>query len=326
MKRLDLIELVAYATSRALPVAFSPSATPLLTADIIAELKAAGLKALSLSIDGADAQVHDSFRGVNGVFGHTMEAWEAAQTIGLKVQINTTVARLNLEHLPRIARLVLERGAMLWSVFFLVPVGRGMQLEQISADECEDVMNFLYDAGKAIPVKTTEGHSYRRIVVERTILDQHGIAPEQVLSLGPTYRRLRDALEPWPSAARERRSPMDVNAGRGFVFISHTGMVHPSGFLPVAAGNVRTQTLAGIYCESPLFRQLRDASQLHGRCGRCEFARICGGSRSRAFAMTGDPFAEDPLCDYVPGSFPFQQEIGDLMPRHRTAASRPLAG
>jgi AdoMet-dependent heme synthase len=311
MKRRDLSELISYATARHLPVALSPSATPLLTAGLISELRGAGLKALSLSVDGAGPLVHDAFRGIDGVFERTMQAWEAANECGLKVQINTTAVRSNLVELPGVARLVLERGAMLWSVFFLVPVGRGVKLEQISAAECEDVMNFLYDTGRAIRVKTTEGHHFRRIVLERTILERRGIAPETVLRLGATYRALRSALEPWPSSPRERRSPMDVNAGRGLVFVSHTGAVHPSGFLPITADNVRARSLGEIYRESPLFKSLRDITELGGRCGRCEFAGVCGGSRARAFAVGGDALAEDPLCAYTPGTFRFQADLGE---------------
>lgn len=313
MKRPDLAELVSYGTSRNLPIAFSPSMTPLVTPEAIAKLRKHGLKALSLSLDGASAQVHDAFRGIPGVFDRTMEIWEAAREIGLKVQLNTTVVRRNVADLPAIARLVLQRGAMVWSAFFLVPIGRGISLEQISPEQCEDVMHFLCDLGSAIPAKTTEGHHFRRVVAERTILERHGLDPAQVLKLGPTYHALREALGPWPSFRLQRRSPMDVNAGRGFVFVSHVGMVHGSGFLPVSAGNVREQRLAQIYRESPLFHALRDTSALKGRCARCEFAAVCGGSRSRAFAMTGDVRAEDPLCAYVPGSFPFQSEVAELM-------------
>ncbi len=321
MKRPDLAELVAHAACRNLPVAFSPSVTPLVTPKSIAELKARGLKALSLSLDGASPSTHDAFRGVEGVFDRTLELWEAARASGLKVQINTTVARRNLADLPAIARLVLERGAMVWSAFFLVPIGRGMALEPITSEQCEDVMHFLCDLGKAIPVKTTEGHHFRRIVAERTIVERRGLAWETVLRPGPTYRVLSAALGAWPSVRRERRSPMDVNAGRGFVFISHIGAVHASSFLPLAAGNVREQSLSRIYRESPLFQLLRDPFALQGRCGRCEFAAVCGGSRSRACAMTGNAWAEDPLCAYLPGSFPFQDEVARLLLESGRAAA-----
>lgn len=312
MKRPDLMELVSYAASRHLPVALSPSGTPLLTPAAIAELKAAGLVALSLSVDGAGPAVHDALRGVEGVFTRTMTAWEAALENGLKVQINTTVARRNLADLPALARLVRSRGAMTWSLFLLVPMGRGTTLEPISAAECEDVLNFLYDVGTVIPAKTTEGHHYKRVVLQRTVLERRGLGPEPVLGLGPTYRRLRAELEPWPARPRTRRAPMDVNAGRGFMFISHTGTVHPSGFLALSAGSVRHQPLGDIYRLSRLFREMRDPAALEGRCGRCEFVGVCGGSRSRAFAVTGNPLADDPLCGYAPGSFAFRQDIAAL--------------
>jgi AdoMet-dependent heme synthase len=317
LKRPDLAELIAYAASRKLPVALSPSATPLLTAEKIAELREAGLVAMSLSVDGAGAAVHDAFRGIPGVFDRTMAAWEAARAIGLKVQINTTVARRNLADLPRIAELLLARGALTWSVFFLVPVGRGIDLEQITAAECEDVMHFLYDAGTVIPVKTTEGHHYKRIVLERAVLERLGRSPEEVGLAGPTYRALRDSLG-WQSRPHTRRTPMDVNAGRGFVFISHTGSVHPSGFLPIAAGNVRGEPLGKIYRESPLFQALRDLHRLTGRCALCEFAPVCGGSRSRAYATAEDPLGDDPLCGYQPGSFPYQAELAQLIAQNRS--------
>ena len=324
MKRPDLTELVAYAAARHLPVAFSPSATPLLTRGAITELKAAGLKVLSLSVDGSCPEIHDAFRGIDGVFERTMAAWETAREFGIKVQINTTVSRLNLFDLPRMAHMVRARGAMVWSGFMLVPVGRGAALEQLSADDCEDVMNFLYDVGNAIPTKTTEGHHFRRVVLERTILERRGIAPESALRLGPTYRMLRAALEPWPSQGQARRSPMDINAGRGFVFVSHVGTVHPSGFMPIPAGNVRVQTLTEIYRQSPLFNDLRDTARLTGRCGVCEFAVVCGGSRSRAFASSGDALGDDPLCAYTLGTFSYQADIAPLLKVSGPGAGPPV--
>lgn len=313
MKRPDLADLIAHGIKRRLPVALSPSGTPLLTPSVVGDLRAAGLKAMSLSVDGAEPAVHDAFRGINGVFERTMAAWDAARKCGLKVQINTTVAKLNLMHLPKIAHEVLDRGAMTWSIFPLVPMGRGTGLERISAQECEDVMNFLYDVGTVISVKTTEGHHFKRVFLERTILERRGVAHDQVMPLGPAYHALRAGLEPWPIGTHARRTPMDVNAGRGFVFISHTGTVHPSGFLPVSAGNVHQEKLSEIYRNSKLFKELREPVMLLGRCGQCEFSPVCGGSRSRAFALTGDPLAEDEMCGYVPASFPFQQDVAEFL-------------
>lgn len=320
VKRPDLYELVTHAASKKLAVALSPSATPLVTPDVLKNLHDAGLVAISLSVDGATPRTHDAFRRIDGVFDRTMAIWDAARELHLKVQINTTVTRLNLWELPKIAHNVLERTALTWSLFFMVPVGRALSLEQISPRDCEDVMHFLYDVGTVIPAKTTEGHHYKRIVMQRTVLERLGISPEKAGLVGDTYRRLRDELG-WEIRPGTRRTPMDVNAGRGFVFISHTGSVHPSGFLPLSAGNVKWRPLQEIYRESPLFRSLRDTQALTGRCARCEFADICGGSRSRAYATAEDPLAEDPLCAYEPGSFPFQQELADLFAHDRARAA-----
>ncbi|HEV2357277.1 MAG TPA: TIGR04053 family radical SAM/SPASM domain-containing protein [bacterium] len=313
VKRPDLPHLVEYAAARRLPVGFSPSATPLLTSRVIADVRAAGAVALSLSLDGDTRATHDAFRGVAGVFDRTLDAWDTAQTVGLKVQINTTVTGANVMALPGIARLVRERGVMVWSAFFLVPVGRGAALPQITPAEGEDVLHFLYDVGAALPVKTTEGHHFKRIVLQRLILERRGIAPDSVLPFGPVYYALRSMLGPWPAGTGRRRSPMDVNAGRGFVFVSHTGTVHPSGFMPLAAGNIRRRPLAEIYRDSPLLRALRDPAAWHGRCGRCEFRDVCGGSRSRAYASTNDPTGDDPLCPYQPGSFAFASDLAGVL-------------
>lgn len=312
IKRPDLLRLIEHAAARRLPVALSPSGTPLLTGQAIADVKAAGAVAMSLSLDGDTRAIHDAFRGVSGVFERTLDAWDAALRYGLKVQINTTVTGGNVMALPGIARMVRERGAMAWSVFFLVPVGRGNGLPQINAAECEDVLHFLYDVGAGLPVKTTEGHHFKRIVLQRTILERRGIGPASVLTFGPLYHALRTMLGPWPAGTGRRRTPMDVNAGRGFVFVSHTGSVHGSGFMPLPAGNVRRRPLGEIYRDSPLLRALRDPASWHGRCGRCEFRDVCGGSRSRAYASTGDPTGDDPLCAYVPGGFPFAADLASL--------------
>jgi len=321
LKRPDLLELVAHAHKRGLPVAFSPSATPLLTADKIAALKNAGVKALSLSLDGASPETHDAFRRVDGVFDRTMAAWSEAQKLGLKVQINTTVAQRNLLEMAAIANLVRDRGAILWSVFFLVPVGRATTMHPISPAECEDLMHFLYEVGKTIAVKTTEAPHFRRIILERVVLEALSLDPEETLRLGPVYGSLKKGLAGWDSREKIRRPPMDVNAGQGFVFISHVGEVHPSGFLPAGAGNVRNQPLTKIYRESAVFNALRDDRRLRGRCGECEFREVCGGSRSRAYAATGDYLGEDPLCSYVPRSFPYQSEIAETLRTQVRAAA-----
>jgi radical SAM protein len=310
--RSDLGDIIRAAVDAGLPVAVSPSGTPSLTRENLAMIADAGATAISLSLDGATAVEHDGFRRVDGVYDWTLRGWRIARELGLKVQVNTTVARHNLHSLPQIVELVAEYGAMTWSAFLLVPTGRGRDLDSLTPAEVEDVLNFVYDAGDYIAAKTTEGHHFRRVAIQRAILAEKGIDHVQALGLGPLYAELRTGLAPLASGGvrrHSRRPPMDVNAGRGFVFVSHLGTVHPSGFLPADAGNVRDLPLTEIYRDAELMRGLRDPDRLEGRCGRCEFRSVCGGSRSRAYAVTGDPFAAEPWCGYEPGSFPYQEEV-----------------
>ncbi|PWI20241.1 radical SAM/SPASM domain-containing protein [Streptomyces sp. Act143] len=325
-QRPDLAELIAYGREIGVRVAVSPSGTPTLTAERLGELHAAGAVGLSLSLDGSTADIHDTFRGVPGVFRWTLDAWDAARALGMKAQINTTVTRRNLHDLPDIVRLVADHGAMLWSAFFLVPTGRGRALGALTPAEVEDVLNFVHDVGLTVPAKTTEAHHFRRVALQRQVLAATGDDHVAVLGLGPLYRELRARAAELGLDAGERRArrpPLDVNAGRGFVFVSHTGTVHPSGFLPLGAGSVRATPLTSIYRTSPLFTALRDPDMLGGRCGACEFRAVCGGSRSRAYGVTGDPYAEEPWCGYVPGSFPHQRELAALLSARPPLRPRP---
>lgn len=315
-KRADLFELIQYGSQIGLPVCVSPSGTPLLNSENLKRIKDFGAKAISLSIDGSDSKKHDEFRGVVGSFKWTTEGWREARRIGLKVQINTTVTRHNLLDLPEIFRLVQQIGAMTWSLFFLVPTGRGKKEDEISADEYEAVMNFLYDVSHYISAKPTEGHHYKRVTIQRTILENKGLCWRKYLPQHPIYDTLNARLsgviheaDLKPPTGDLQRTPMHINAGNGFVFISQRGEVFPSGFLPLSAGNIKNTSLVEIYRNSKLFQDLRDATQFGGRCGICEFQTVCGGSRSRAYAMCGDPFAEETFCNYQPGSFPFQSEL-----------------
>lgn len=316
-KRTDIFDLTEYAARRGLPVALSPSGTPLLNVDNLKRLKEAGCKAISLSLDASTAAIHDAFRGVPGSYEWTVNGWKTAREIGLKLQVNTTVTRYNLEDLPRMFALVRDLGVMTWSLFFLVPTGRGLAEDEITPEDYEAVMNFLYDASKHVSLKTTEGHHYKRVVLQRAYLEAHGLPLEAYMALNGTYHRLKEMLQeyvgdtPLEEQAHERmrRTPLHVNAGDGFVFISHLGEVFPSGYLPLGAGNVRRQSLKEIYQSSPLFLALRNKDALKGRCGRCEYRFVCGGSRSRAFALSGDYLAEEPFCSYLPGSFPFPEAL-----------------
>lgn len=304
-ERPDLVELVRYGRSIGLAVAVSPSGTRALNRESLGHLRDAGMNALSLSIDGSDATSHDAFRGVPGTFDQTMAGWHHARELGIKVQVNTTITAQNAGELPEIAALVRGTGAMTWSAFLLVTTGRGSKLKAPSAADTEDILNFLYDVGQTVPTRTTEGHHFRRVTIQRDALAADQRDHVAALGLGPLYRYLnRRAVElRLTDPTRSRRAPLMVSSGNGFLFISHTGDVQPSGFLPVTAGNVRDSPLPQIYQTSSLFTKLRNPAALGGRCGECEFATVCGGSRSRAYATTGDFMAEDPACGYQPGSF-----------------------
>ncbi|MBS2039882.1 TIGR04053 family radical SAM/SPASM domain-containing protein [bacterium] len=307
-KRADLCDLVGYARSLGLMPAISPSATPLLTRQRLSALREAGARVVSLSLDGSSAAVHDHFRGVSGTFERTLEGCAMVRDLGMKLQINTTVSRHNLKDLNSLAALVHSQQVMTWSVFFLVATGRAQSEQALAPEEVEAVLHWLAEVSECIPLKTTEGHQYKRVIFMRRALHERGLEPERFFRLHPLHQQLQAEWRGYGFAPRgaARRAPMHINSADGFVFVSHLGDVFPSGFLPLRAGNVKQESLPHIYRHSPLFTQLRDSSQLKGRCGRCEFREVCGGSRSRAYALLGDPLAEDPSCSYQPGSFEFQ--------------------
>lgn len=296
LERPDLVDLVGYGTGLGLRVAVSPSVTPRLTREAITALHRAGAQALSLSLDGSTAQGHDRFRRVDGVFDATMRAIDDARSVGMRLQINTTVTADNVWELPAILRLVLAARAGVWSVFFLVPTGRGSKLRPLSGVEEEDVLNWLYDVSGLVAIKTTEAPQYRRVVIQRST--ERATPPRGALGRH-LYEEIIDLTDGRPPE-RPRRRPINVNAGNGFVFVDHRGDVFPSGFLPERVGSIRDDSLVEIYRDAPLLRALRDPDALGGKCGLCEFREVCGGSRSRAFAASGDALAEDPSCVFQP--------------------------
>ncbi len=300
-KRPDLFELIDHARTMGVRVSLTPSATPLLTRDIIVRLKWSGLARLAVSMDGACAATHDAFRGMSGSFARTLDAIHWANEIGLPVQINTTFSRRNIAEMDAIVALMESLNITLWSVFFLVPTGRGKLDDLLSATEFEEVFAAIYALSKkaSFDIKTTEAQHYRRFLLQQRVAERRAGAV--------------GAAIPEKTADAIGRAPRGLNDGKGFVFISHTGDVFPSGFLPVGGGNVRRQTLASIYRESPLFVGLRDTSKLEGKCGACEFKEICGGSRSRAYALTGNPLGEEPCCSYVPKGY-VPRPIGTARP------------
>ncbi|MGD0939734.1 MAG: TIGR04053 family radical SAM/SPASM domain-containing protein [Terracidiphilus sp.] len=291
IKRPDLFELIGHARSLGVRVSLTPSATPLLTKDIVVRLKGAGLARLAVSMDGASAETHDAFRGMAGSFARTLDAVRWANEIGLPVQINTTFSRRNIAEIDDIVALMEGLKITLWSVFFLVPTGRGKLNDLLSAEEFESVFEKLYNLSRTanFDIKTTEAQHYRRFLLQQRVAERKlGIDARSKLD------RATDAIG---------RAPRGLNDGKGFVFISHKGEVFPSGFLPLEAGNIRERELAAIYRESPLFRDLQDTSKLEGKCGSCDFKEICGGSRARAYALTGNANAEEPCCAHIPRGY-----------------------
>ncbi len=291
LKRPDLFDLIRHANTVGVRVSLTPSATPLLTKEMVIRLKEAGLARLAVSMDGACAETHDAFRGMSGSFARTLDAIRWANDIGLPVQINTTFSRRNIAEIDAMVALLERLNITLWSVFFLVPTGRGKLNDLLSADEFEQIFATIYALSKtaSFDIKTTEAQHYRRYLLQQRVAERKTGA-----GLPSTPEKTADAIG---------RAPRGLNDGKGFVFISHTGDVFPSGFLPLGAGNIRQQTLASIYRESPLFLSLRDTSMLEGKCGACEFKEVCGGSRSRAYALTGNPNAEEPCCSYIPKGY-----------------------
>ena len=290
IKRPDLFELIGYARSKGVRVSLTPSATPLLTKEIIVRLKDAGLARLAVSLDGANAETHDAFRGMTGSYERTISAIHWANEVGLPVQVNTTFSRRNIGQIDAIVELVESLKITLWSVFFLVPTGRGKLNDLLSADEFEQVFAKIHHLSMtaSFDIKTTEAQHYRRFLLQHKATGATGSLENL------QHMKVVDSVG---------RAPRGLNDGKGFVFISHTGEVFPSGFLPMTAGNIRSESLASIYRDSPLFRDLRDTSRLEGKCGACEFKNVCGGSRARAYALTGNPHGEEPCCSYVPRNY-----------------------
>jgi radical SAM protein len=296
LKRPDVFDVVSYAVNRGLQVAMTPSATPLVTRQALARLRDAGLGRLAVSLDAADAATHDAFRRVPGSYQRTLEILADARDLGLSLQINTTITSGNVHQVDAMADLVARQGVALWSVFFLVPVGRGQDQQRISPEQYEAVFERLWHHASTRPmgIKTTEAHHYRRFVLQR---------------MGNPQRHA-------PSHAGDRlhRAPLGINDGKGVLFVSHTGQIFPSGFMPIECGRFPRDCVVDVYRHSDLFRALRRPDEFHGKCGRCEFRHICGGSRARAYALTGDPLASEPDCIYQP------RAMRDANPEQETAA------
>lgn len=281
LRRPDLDLLLREARDRGIGVSLAPAVTPLLTRERLAGVAQAGVQAISLSLDGSNAALHDGVRGVEGTFDSTLEALQWANELDVPVQINTLVTDTTAADLPAIYELLSTRTLLRWSLFFLISIGRGSQLTELSAGEAERLIVWLNGLARTAPfqVKTTEAMQYRRIAARAA-----------------RRRGLSDAeIEALPMARG-----FGIRDGNGIVFVSHDGNVTPSGFLPLPVGNVKQESLVSLYRDEPTMRSLRRPELFKGRCGRCEFNLWCGGSRARAYAWTGNVLESDPLCPYVP--------------------------
>jgi len=294
--RRDLVDLAQHAVQRGLRVAVSPSATALATPGRLRQLRDTGVSMVHVSLDGLEA-THDAFRGVTGSYARTLRIMQGARAVAMPLQIGTTVTRQTVADLHALAGLLVDTGIQVWNLFFLVPTGRGRGDDMLDAQETELTLDWLWTLSQQVPfrVRTTAAQHYRRVVIQGERLAR-GLAPD-----------VPSAEVRWEAtgagyAFREGRAPEQkgVNDGNGFAFVSHVGEVMPSGFLQLSAGNVRDVSFTDIYRGHPLFQSLRDPYRLKGKCHRCSYRAVCGGSRARAWATTGDPLASDPACAYQP--------------------------
>jgi radical SAM protein len=283
LARTDLYQLIDEARKLGLSVSITPAATPALTREVLVRLKQHGVDGLGLSLDGSTADHHDSIRGVPGTFDLTIQALHWAHELGMPVQVNTLAAAETAPDLPAIYELLKPFGIARWSLFFLISVGRGKVLQPLSPVDGKMLMNWIHDTSRdaSFTVSTTEAPSFRRVALER--MREAGMTGEQIKKTGATRSH-------------------GIRDGHGIMFVSNTGDICPAGFLPLPVGNVRTDHIVNMYRDSPLFRQLHDPAQFEDRCGVCDYRTLCGGSRARAYAATGNPLASDPICLFDPST------------------------
>ncbi|WP_057773604.1 TIGR04053 family radical SAM/SPASM domain-containing protein [Cytobacillus dafuensis] len=295
MMREDLYKLADYAVKKGMRVSMTPSATPNVTKEKMIMAKEVGLSRWGFSLDGPTPEIHDFFRGTPGSFDLTVEKIKYLNELNMSHQINTVINRYNYDHLEEMAELVKELKAVVWYVFTLVPTGRGQMKDCITPAEHEKVFRWLYQLSKTSPydIKTTASQHYRRVVLQEKVrekaLSKENIRYEDTITKDMAF--MVDGL---------KRAPRGVNDGNGFAFVSHTGDVYPSGLLPIKAGNIKETPLKEIYRESKIFKELRDPDNYKGKCGVCEYRFVCGGSRSRSYAVTGDYLESEPFCVYIP--------------------------
>ncbi len=282
LEREDVYQIIDYSRRRGLHPALVVSPTKLLTGPAIERLQRTGLARLVVSIDGSTALIHERLHGVPRSFINTLSATDYARAAGIAIEVNTLVTRTNVQDLPDIAKMLETLAISRWNLYFLVPIGHARALEALTGTEVERTFGVIREIAEDAPfaVRVVEAPHYRRFLLQRNLRNRL----EELDDTGDTD--VLDSAMPGASSS---------------VFISHAGDVRASEFLPLSAGNLRYRSLSMIYRGSDLFSALRDSRNFKGRCGRCEFRHICGGSRARAFAATSDVFASDPLCAYEPG-------------------------
>lgn len=317
LARPDFFALLGEAKRRGCRVALAPAVSPSLAGEALDRIKELGVNAVSISLDGAGPATHEGIRDVPGHFQQTIDKLGELVSRGFMVQVNSTVMRRNAEELGDIAVLLKKLGVHVWEVFFLVHVGRGVDVEELSASQCEDVSHFLFEAARyGFIVRTVEGPFFRRVVAWRA--ESMEVDPVTRFGLGPLYQRLTARLhaELGTPSLHPKAQSAGTRDGNGILFVAHDGAVWPAGFLPLPLGNVRDQDVVRLYREHPMLRAIRRA-EFTGRCGGCEHRALCGGSRSRAYAAFGDALAEDPACAYVPAGTTVRPRSGDRAPASR---------
>jgi radical SAM protein len=281
LERTDLYEIIDEAVRLGLTVSITPAATADLTIDVLNKLKAHGIDSLGLSLDGSCAERHEAIRGVAGCFQWTIDAIRNAAELGFPIQVNTLVSEETADDLPAIYELLKNYKIMRWSLFYLIAVGRGKELQPVTPEYGEELMHWTHKLAEEAPfaIKTTEAPSYRRVALNH----------------------MREAGR---TAAEIERTQVyrgfGIRDGHGILFVSNQGDIYPAGFLPLVTGNVRVNQLVDVYRDSPIFQSLHNPSTFRGKCGVCEYRTLCGGSRARAFAYSGDPLGSDPFCAYEP--------------------------
>ena len=303
--RPDIFDIARHASDAGLIVALATNGT-LIDVDVARRIKEAGVRRVSVSFDGADAPTHDIFRGA-GAFNEALAGMAHLRNVGVPYQINTTVARHNIHQMPETLALAKELDAAALHLFLLVPVGCGVEIsdeQQITPEEYERVLNWLYDAEMegGIELKATCAPHYFRIARQRQTEERRqGILRERPAS---HHRQVQagDNGGPGHPGGRHAMNAMTKGclAGTGVCFVSHRGEIFPCGYLPLEVGNIRKQAFQQIWESSPLFADLRDPDLLEGKCGLCEFKRVCSGCRARAYGMTMEYMGEEPFCLYEP--------------------------